>query len=68
MFLFGSYQGVHDRDVLVDLVHFPESGKMQISPKLSFCHANQDQLRNQRPRLRMNRLYLGRKAGGGEGL
>ena len=27
-------QGVHDHDVLVDFVHFPEGGKMQISPKL----------------------------------
>ena len=29
------------------------------------CRANQDQIRNQRPRLRRNRLFLGRKAGGG---
>ena len=27
-------QGVHDHDVLVDLVHIPEGGKMQISSKL----------------------------------
>ena len=29
-------QGVHDHDVLVDLVHISEGGKMQISPKLEF--------------------------------
>ena len=52
-------------DVLVDLVHISEGGKMQISPKLELCRANQDQIRNQRPRLRRNRLFLGRKAGGG---
>ena len=57
-------QGVHDHDVLLDLVHISEGGKMQISPKL--CRANQDQIRNQRPRLRTNTLILGRKAGGGE--
>ena len=34
-------QGVHDHDVLVDLVHIPEGGKMQISPKLELCRANQ---------------------------
>ena len=45
-------QGVHDHNVLVDLVQFPEGGKMQISLKLSFCRANQDQIRNHRPRLR----------------
>ena len=38
---------------------------MQISPKLELCRENQDQIRNQRPRLRKNRLFLGRKAGGG---
>ena len=27
-------QGVHDHDFLVDFVHIPEGGKMQISPKL----------------------------------
>ena len=27
-------QGVHDHDVLVDLVHIPEGGITQISPKL----------------------------------
>ena len=59
-------QGVHDHDVLVDLVHIPEGGKMQISPKLEVCRANQDQIRNQRPRIRRNTLNLGRKAGGGD--
>ena len=58
-------QGVHDHDVLADLGHIPEGGKMQISPKLELSRANQDQIRNQRPRLRRNRLFLGRKAGGG---
>ena len=41
---------------------------MQISPKLEVYRvyrANQDQIRNQRPRLRRNTLILGRKAGGG---
>ena len=56
-------QGVHDHDVLVDLVHIPEGGKMQISPKLEVYRANQDQIRNQRPRLRRNTLILGRKEG-----
>ena len=56
-------QGVHDHHVLVDLVHIP-GGKMQISPKLELYRANQDQIRNQRPRLRRNRLFLGRKEGG----
>ena len=42
-----------------------EGGKMQVSPKLELCLANQDQIRNQRHRLRRNRLFLGRKAGGG---
>ena len=36
---------------------------MQISPKLELCRANQDQIRNQLPRLRRNRLFLGRKEG-----
>ena len=48
---------------MVDLVHIP-GGKMQISPKLELCRANQDQIRNQRPRLRRNTLILGRKGGG----
>ena len=30
--------------------------------------ANQDQIRNQGPRLRRHTLFLGRKAGGGGGL
>ena len=33
-------QGVHDHDVLVDLVHISEGGKMQISPKLEVCGEN----------------------------
>ena len=32
--------------------------------KLEVYRANQDQIRNQRPRLRRNTLILGRKAGG----
>ena len=51
-------QGVHDHDVLLDLVHISEGGKMQISPKLEVCRSNQDQIRNQRPRLRRNTLIL----------
>ena len=46
-------------------MHFPEGGKMQISSKLDHYRANQDQIRNQRPRLRKNGLFLGRKAEGG---
>ena len=52
-------------DVLVDLVHISEGGKMQISLKLELCRANQDQIRNQRPRLRRNRLILVKQAGRG---
>ena len=44
-------------------MHFPEGGKMQISQKLELYRANQYQIRNQRPRLRRNTLFLGRKAG-----
>ena len=40
-------------------------GKMQISPKLEFCGSNDDDIRNQRPRLRRNTLFLVEKAGGG---
>ena len=58
-------QGVHDHDVLVDLVLISEGGKMQISPKLEVCGQKEVDIRNQRPRLRRNRLFLGRKAGGG---
>ena len=58
-------QGVHDHDVQVNLVHISEGGKVQISPKLELYRANQDQIRSQRPRLRRNRLILGRKAVGG---
>ena len=46
-------------------MHIPEGGKMQISPKLELFRANQEQIRNQRPRLRRNTLFLDRKAGGG---
>ena len=58
-------QGVHDHGVLVDLVHISEGGKMQISPKLEVCGEKEVDIRNQRPRLRMNSLFLGRKEGGG---
>ena len=60
--IFESYLGVHKHDVLVDVVNFSENGKIQISPKLEPCRANQDQIRNQRPRLRRNTLFLVRKA------
>ena len=39
--------------------------EIPLSPQLELCRANQDQIRNQRPRLRRNNLFLGRKAGGG---
>ena len=58
-------QGVPDHDVLVDLVHVSEGGKIIISPKLELCHVNQDQIRNQRPRLNRNTQFLGWKAGAG---
>ena len=45
-------------------MYISEGGKMQISPKLEVCGEKVD-IRNQRPRLRMNSLFLGRKAGGG---
>ena len=54
-----------DHDVLVDEVQFPEGGKIQISPKLEQYCANQDQIRNQRPRLRRNTLFLGQDEGEG---
>ena len=57
-------EGVRYHDVLVDLVHFLEVGKIQISLKLDFCGANEDDIWNQRPRLRRNRLILVDKAGG----
>ena len=38
--------------------------EIPLSPKLELCRANQDQIRNQRPRLRRNRLNLGGKAVG----
>ena len=34
-------------------------------PKLELCGANEIDIRNQRPQLRRNRLFLGRKAGVG---
>ena len=37
---------------------------MQISLKLVFCVANEVDIRNERPRLRRNRLILVEKAGG----
>ena len=49
-------QGVHYHDVLVDLVHFLEGGKIQISLKLDLCGANEVDIWNQRFRLRRNRL------------
>ena len=51
-------------DVLVDLVHILEGGNMQLSPKLEQYWTNQDQIQNQRHRLRRNTLILGRKARG----
>ena len=36
-----------------------------ISPKLEVCGEKEVDIRNQRPRLRKNSLFLGRKAGGG---
>ena len=39
-------------------MHFQVGGKMQISLELEFCRANQDQIRNHRPRLRRNTLIL----------
>ena len=38
---------------------------MQISPKLEVCGAKEVDIRNQRPRLRRNRLFLVEKAGEG---
>ena len=38
--------------------------EIAISQKLEDCRANQVQIRNQRPRLRTNRLIVGRKAKG----
>ena len=46
-------------------MQFPEGGKMRISPKLEVCGKNEYDIRNQRAKLRRNRLFLGRKAGGG---
>ena len=39
--------------------------EIALSPKHKLYHENQNQIRNQRPRLRRNTLYLGRKAEGG---
>ena len=52
-------------DVIVDVMQISlnHGGKMQIPPRLELCRANQDQIGNQRPRLRMTTLFLGRKAG-----
>ena len=58
-------QGVHYYDVLVDLVHFLEGGKIQISLKLDVFGANEVDIWNLRPRLRRNRLILVDKALGG---
>ena len=38
--------------------------EIAISSKLKLFRANQNQIRNQQPRLRRNTLILGRKAGG----
>ena len=38
--------------------------EIPFSPKLEVYRANQDQIWNQRPRIRRNTLILGRKAGG----
>ena len=59
------YKVYKDHDVVVDEEHFPEGGKMQISPKLEHYCANQDHIRNQRPRLHRNTLFSGRKRRGG---
>ena len=48
---------------MVDLVQIP-CGKMQLSPKLELYRANQDQIRNQRTRLRRNALFLVKKRAG----
>ena len=48
---------------LVDQVQFPEGGKMQISPKPGPCSENEVDIRNQRPRLRRNKLILVEKPG-----
>ena len=39
--------------------------EIPFSPKLEVCGQKEVDIRNQRPRLRRNRLFLGRKAGGG---
>ena len=51
------YKMYNNHDVLLDIVHFPEGGKMQIFPKLDLICTNQDQIRNQRPQLRRNTLF-----------
>ena len=40
--------------------------EIPLSPKLEVCGENEVDIRNQRPRLRRNRLILVEKAGGGE--
>ena len=46
------------RKVLVDIVQFSERGKMLISPKLEQYCANKAVIRNKRPRLHRNTLFL----------
>ena len=46
-------------------MHFQVGGKMQISLELELWRATQDQIRNQRPRLRRNTLILDNKGEGG---
>ena len=57
------YRVYKNHNVLVD-VHFSKGGKMQISSNLGFSCTNQDQIRNQQPRLRGNSLSSDRKTGG----
>ena len=40
--------------------------EISISPKLEVCGKKEVDIRNQRPRLRRNRLILVEKAGGGD--
>ena len=50
-------------DKLENVCHLFE--EIAISPKLKVCGAKEVDIRNQRPRLRRNRLILVEKAGGG---
>ena len=59
---FIMYKVYNNHDILVDIVHFSEAGKMKISPKLEHYCANEVVIRNQRPRLRRNKLILVKKA------